>query len=474
PRAMTTSRFAGLAAGKATARARRNLRIPTRQSAAQGGRMKTQQGILVGLVAACASWGVHGSGEHGGGECEPSNDRFLETIEALHDSGVEGIEGTPEGVPEGAELFVLECNATTFSIYYEDEVLDHYPFGTDTNFDSCDPIHNGEFDEDFCEVLLCEDGELVVEHFETCCTTYLANPSGFTAEFECEIENILPAEITAATWGKGLTAGFISALASVAGVMIVVASKGGITRRVLDHMSAFAVGLLLSFVFAHLVPESVEEAEFTWKQGAALLGGMASALLIQIMFHHHGADDLDKDGPVIPTSSDMEKGGQPPVLDKPLIANIVIGDGMCNLTDGLVIGLAFAFCGDSNLGWITLAAILLHEVPQEVVDFVVLIKAGLSFNQALLFNFLSSLLAVLGVIIALAVSGEVSTETQGLLLCYGSGYLAFVALATLTPRVFNDDKKTNLTRFGLFVLGAILIGLTNLYHEHCEAAHGHE
>ncbi|GBG32742.1 Zinc transporter ZIP12 [Hondaea fermentalgiana] len=437
-------------------------------------------GLLL-LALACASVSVpcalaaddhDHEHDHDEDECAESNERLREVLEEIA-GDLNPASDIPESVNSEATFQVFACTNDSFSVYMDSQAFLGVPLN-DSLFDSCSSEHAEDFDEDFCEIPVCEDGELVIEHFEGCCSAVLVDGAA-VAEHECEVSDVLPEEITSQMWGKGIAAGILSALASIAGVAIVIVSRGRISEPVLDSMSAFATGLLLSFVLAHLLPEAVEEASYTWRQGACFLGGIASALFMQIALPTVKRE-ISSSGAIM-SQEDFEAAKEnstgSKIVSYPLIANVVIGDGMCNLTDGLIIGTAFAFCSESNLGWITLAAILLHEIPQEVVDFVVLLSAGLSIKMAIFYNFLSSLLAVLGVVIALALSGEISVEGQGLVLLYGAGYIIFVSLSTLVPKVFDEglDKKVLFFRFGLFIIGAVLIGLTNLYHIHCHADH---
>jgi zinc transporter ZupT len=197
---------------------------------------------------------------------------------------------------------------------------------------------------------------------------------------------------------------------------------------------------------------------------------------------HHDMHDLDltvtakEAGHVEETGrlSVTSKVGDKPV-DYSLVYNVVIGDGFHNLTDGILIGIAFMACQGDGLGWIVTAAILAHEVPQELVDFVVLVRAGLSVKMALLANFGSSLMGFIGVILVLTLQDSLSLTSQAYLLCYGSGFLAYIALAGLVPSIVAiDSGKRKALRLGLVIFGCVVIGLLKFLHPHCEAGGGHD
>ncbi|CAM9322260.1 unnamed protein product, partial [Heterosigma akashiwo] len=103
---------------------------------------------------------------------------------------------------------------------------------------------------------------------------------------------------------------------------------------------------------------------------------------------------------------------------RPQAWNVVLGDGLHNCLDGMVIAVAFAGCG-SSMGWTILGAVMSHEIPQEIADFFVLLDSGLSFGQALCFNLFSGLCAVAGGIIVLS-TPSLTAEGIGYMLLFGS------------------------------------------------------
>ena len=86
-----------------------------------------------------------------------------------------------------------------------------------------------------------------------------------------------------------------------------------------------------------------------------------------------------------------------------LAVNIIVGDLFHNISDGILLAVAFSVC-DAALGWSIMVAIILHELPQELVDFVVLLSCGLSWKVALFWNFMSSMSAFFACIIVLSIN----------------------------------------------------------------------
>ena len=109
---------------------------------------------------------------------------------------------------------------------------------------------------------------------------------------------------------------------------------------------------------------------------------------------------------------------------------LLIGDGLHNLVDGLIIGTAFV--ADPRLGVMTGIAVLAHEVPQEVGDFALLLEAGLPPRRALAFNLLSAATIFPGVMVGTLLAGQVDIAA-GVTLALAAGGFLYVALADLVP-----------------------------------------
>jgi len=343
---------------------------------------------------------------------------------------------------------------------------------TDYEFDGCTLLPT----ENKCERLVCEDGELLIAHFESCCS---GDTVGAEPALECEVAHEEEMDVTARTWGLALAAVIMVSAASLVGIFIILTTGGKLNRMLLNDASALAIGVLLAAVFVHILPETAEHGTFDWENGSFFLGGIFTALVIKMVAgtfgHAHDPSDLDleQSGKVVTLEDDPSLGDSPKQVNHALVANIVVGDGFHNLVDGMIIGTAFTLCSGTT-GWVTTAAVLAHEVPQEIIDFMILVHAGLSVWKALFFNFLSSLTSFIGVITVLALSGDISEDARGYMLAFGAGFLAFVALAELVPSIVNlDSPQRKAMRTVLIMAGILCIGLLNLFHEHCDAGHDH-
>lgn len=166
-----------------------------------------------------------------------------------------------------------------------------------------------------------------------------------------------------------------------------------------------------------------------------------------------------------------------------IIINILVGDFFHNLFDGIAIGSAFLSCG--QLGWLVTASVIVHELPQELSDFIILVRAGLSIPAALLLNLTSSLSAVIGAIAAVLVGQGQSERAQltfniGRVLAFSAGILLYVGggLCAEVPRI--KGKGTSAVAWLFLCFGIVINGLLKMWDIHCESCgaghddgHGH-
>ena len=235
--------------------------------------------------------------------------------------------------------------------------------------------------------------------------------------------------------------------------------------------------------------ESVVAAQF----GCALLGGFFLPLLFAVLFHIDDPDGClesgtaahavgvelspetavavstpttnDEEGVIVP---DIKSIDTKPVYNVKLIASILLGDGMHNFADGMFIAASFQGC-DLALTFTIVAVTLVHEIAQEIGDFILLTRhGGLSTVKALVLNFISGLSVVLGGVIFLALSP--SDQSVGIILAIAAGVYVNIAATETLPRIetiVKTRQDRSWTLFGV-ILGTIPIGLVLLKHEHCE------
>ena len=111
---------------------------------------------------------------------------------------------------------------------------------------------------------------------------------------------------------------------------------------------------------------------------------------------------------------------------------ILVGDGLHNFTDGILI--AAAFLADPKLGLVTGIAIIAHEIPQEIGDFIVLLNAGFSRTRAYVYNLLCSLMAIVGGLVGYFTL-EQGMEAIPYVLVFASSGFIYIAVSDLMPQM---------------------------------------
>ena len=134
---------------------------------------------------------------------------------------------------------------------------------------------------------------------------------------------------------------------------------------------------------------------------------------------------------------------------------ILFTDGFHNLIDGIIIGVSFLV--SIPIGVATTLAVVLHEIPQEIGDFAVLIHSGYSKKRALWLNFLSALTAVLGMFIAI-IFGNMALSFTIWVIPIAAGGFIYIAVADLIPEL----QKTTKIKNSIFQISTILIGILSM------------
>ena len=213
--------------------------------------------------------------------------------------------------------------------------------------------------------------------------------------------------------------------------------KDQFLRRISLGLLALAAGALLGTALLHLLPEVVEGG--MPKQGflVVLAGFLVFYIGEKVLHLHHGAEGSEEHSP-------NELG----VLS-------LLGDGAHNFIDGVI--LAAAFLVDVKLGLITAAAVALHEVPQEIAEFGVLLHAGFSKVRALVFNFFSAITVVVGGIVGFLFQ-EALVSLIPIVLLFAAGSFLYLAASDFIPEFRKErDPKKALALSSVFFFGILLM-----------------
>lgn len=205
-------------------------------------------------------------------------------------------------------------------------------------------------------------------------------------------------------------------------------------KTFLIYFLSFSAGALLGDVFIHLLPEVVETGGFTQSVSINILIGIMATFVIEKIIHwkHHQ------------THSGHDH-------KHPVTTMTLIGDGVHNFIDGLVIGASYFISIPAGIA--TTFAVILHEIPQEIGNFGVLIHGGYTKSKALWFNFLSALTAVVGTVTVLVI-GSANTNAIMTLTSFAAGNFIYIAASDLIPELHKEVgfKKTVL-QFVTMLLG---------------------
>jgi len=219
-------------------------------------------------------------------------------------------------------------------------------------------------------------------------------------------------------------------LATFAGGLLSVLVAASLTvtllTRVVHHLVSLSAGVLLGTALLDILPEAFESRQATPQSlFVTLLAGLLffflleKAELYRHSHHHEGDEHHHQHG------FDQQQAGRGGW-------SVILGDSIHNFCDGIII--AAAFLADMRLGVVTSLAIVAHEIPQEVGDYIVLLNAGFSRARALFYNAVSGMAAVLGGLIGYFVIGPWEALFPYLLVVASSSFI-YVAVADLIPQL---------------------------------------
>jgi len=239
-------------------------------------------------------------------------------------------------------------------------------------------------------------------------------------------------------WSYTLVSVFLVSFISLIGVFTL-ALKPELLRKLLFFMVSFAVGGILGGAFIHLIPESVEEIGGITEVSLLVLAGILFFFILEkfVLWRHCH----------VPTSKDHPH---------PVVLMNIIGDGAHNLSDGLAIAASYLI--SIPVGIATTVAVILHEIPQEIGDFGVLVHGGLEPKKALLMNLLSGLFAVAGALFVL-IFGAGIKEGIIFILPLAAGGFIYIAASDLIPSLHGQRDFPRAWLQLLFILLGIFVML---------------
>ncbi|HEY3325540.1 MAG TPA: ZIP family metal transporter [Novimethylophilus sp.] len=194
---------------------------------------------------------------------------------------------------------------------------------------------------------------------------------------------------------------------------------------------SYAIGALLGAAFLEIIPEAFEAGKSAQSMAATILGGILLFFVLEklVLWRHCHGEECEAHGtPAVEHShthghADEHDHGRSGLM-------ITIGDTFHNFVDGILI--AAAFLADFQLGVVTALAIIAHEIPQEVGDFLILLHSGYTKRQAILLNLLSSVATLVGGVLAYYTLGTMK-EFVPYVLGLAASSMIYVSVADLIP-----------------------------------------
>jgi len=227
----------------------------------------------------------------------------------------------------------------------------------------------------------------------------------------------------------------ISSISFVGLLLLLIRLKS--IQKITLFLVSFAVGGLLGDAFIHLIPESFESISNPSTTSLLILSGLLLFFILEkiLLWHHCHEVDCHQDS-------------------KHIVTLNLVGDSVHNFIDGALIAASFNI--SYLVGFTTTIAVILHEIPQEIGDFGIMLHHGLSIKKTIFYNFLSALTSVLGVSLIYLLNLDFSTY----LLPITAGGFIYLAATDLIPELHRHDTKISNS---IIQLICILTGLALMY-----------
>jgi zinc and cadmium transporter len=215
-----------------------------------------------------------------------------------------------------------------------------------------------------------------------------------------------------------------------------------------DYFVSLAVGTLLGAAFLEIIPHAYELSGDLHQISLIVLIGILVFFILEklLVWRHCHGSHCENHSPVV--NHDVKKG-----------SILIIGDCFHNFIDGILI--ASAFIVDINLGLITALAIIVHEIPQEISNFSILINSGYSLSRTLMMNIITGCAMIIGAILAYFVLNDLE-ELIPIILSLAASSMIYVAISDLIPSL---HKKVQIMQT-LQQTCSILFGVLIIYFLH--------
>jgi zinc and cadmium transporter len=238
-------------------------------------------------------------------------------------------------------------------------------------------------------------------------------------------------------WLYSLVSVIIVSLISLAGLFTLGIAIEKL-RKFLIYIISFSAGALFGDAFIHLFPEIIRDGGFGLASAIYILAGILMFFILEKVIHWQHCH--------MPITKHHVH---------PFAYMNLVGDSLHNFIDGLII--AGSYMANIPAGIATTFAVVLHEIPQEIGDFGVLIHGGFSKTKAIFLNFITALVAVLGAIVALLL-GNIISNLQQILVPLAIGGFLYIAGSDLIPELHKETKVwISVGQILAFILGILIM-----------------
>ncbi len=247
---------------------------------------------------------------------------------------------------------------------------------------------------------------------------------------------------------------FVVSLVSLVGITTFFVKRD--VQKTLLILVSLSAGTLFGGAFLHLLPEAVEREGFTLQVSLLLLGGVLVFFILEKIVHWHHChihaaipEDIKKHKREHHTAADDHSH---------LVVLNLLGDGIHNFMDGLIIAGTYLISVPAGLA--ATVAVILHEVPQEIADFGVLLYSGVSKKKALIYNYLSGAVAFAGAAVGLYFGGKSELFLE-IILPFAAGGFVYIAGSNLIPELHKEcGFKDSSWHIGALITGIlVMVGL---------------
>jgi zinc and cadmium transporter len=213
-------------------------------------------------------------------------------------------------------------------------------------------------------------------------------------------------------------------------------------KKISLMLVSFAAGGLLGTAFFELIPEALEESPQKSVM-ISLVGGFLVFFIIEKILRWYHCHDLE--------SCEVHT----------FSSTVILGDAIHNALDGIAISASFMI-GGVSVGVATTIAVFLHEVPQEIGDFGVLLHAGYSKKKVFFYNFLAALATPTGALLGYFALPFVE-EYLGLIIAFTAGTFLYISASDLIPEVHRRANARDIRHIIMFFAGILIVLLIDVF-----------